>query len=151
MHHWVKLGVESRCKFRFMLLQQKHFPNIPNMVHCIDANRDHFQGLTSVEEIINLDQLIIFCTTIIFNCTAQHAAVNDSQYNMFSFQPNMPLHLYGNPPTNKVHFNYSYYSYYVKSLTQHLPNFIHEMFFGFFFAWVRKLVISNLKSFSLVL
>ena len=100
------------------------------MVHCIDANRDHFQGLPSVDEIINLDQLIIFCTTIIFNCTAQHAAVNDSQYNMFSFQPNMPLHLYGNPPTNKVHFNYSYY---VKSLTQHLPNFIHELFFELFF------------------
>ena len=62
----------------------------------------NFQGLPSMDEIINLDELISFCTTIIFNCTAQHSAVNDSQYDIFGYLPNMPLQLLGNPPTNKV-------------------------------------------------
>ena len=80
---------------------------LPYIIRCIDANTYHFQGQPNVDEITDLDKLILFCTTVIFNCTAQHSAINDSQYNMFSFQPNMPLHLSGNPPINKVHFTSS--------------------------------------------
>ena len=61
-----------------------------------------FQGLPTYDEIINLDQLISFCTTIIFNCTAQHSVVNDAQHDIFSYLPNMSLQLLGNPPTKKV-------------------------------------------------
>ena len=63
---------------------------------------EYFQRRPSMDEIINLDELISFCTTIIFNCTAQHSAVNDSQYDIFGYLPNMPLQLLGNPPTIKV-------------------------------------------------
>ena len=63
---------------------------------------EYFQRLPSMDEIINLDELISFCTTIIFNCTAQHSAVDDSQYDIFGYLPNMPLQLLGNPPRNKV-------------------------------------------------
>ena len=87
----------------FLFIKTVDQTTVPNIIHYIDVNTDHFQGQPNVDEITDLDQLISFCTTIIFNCTAQHAAVNDSQYNMFGFQPNMPLHLSGNPPTNKVH------------------------------------------------
>ena len=61
-----------------------------------------FQGLPTSEEIINLDQLILFCTTIIFNCTAQYSVVNDAQHDIFSYLPNMSVQLLRNPPTKKV-------------------------------------------------
>ena len=49
-----------------------------------------------------LEDVIMICTGVIFTCTAQHAAVNFSQYEEFGFPPNYPALLHGEPPADKV-------------------------------------------------
>lgn len=38
---------------------------------------------------------------VIFTCTAEHASVNNGQYDMFGFPPNVPGAMYAPPPTTK--------------------------------------------------
>ncbi|XP_064618823.1 allene oxide synthase-lipoxygenase protein-like [Lineus longissimus] len=47
------------------------------------------------------EQLIEFITSVIFNCSAEHAAVNFSQYDEYAFPPNYSAQLEGKPPANK--------------------------------------------------
>ena len=42
------------------------------------------------------------CTSIIWQCTAQHAAANFSMYDEYAFAPNYPAKLEGDPPMDKV-------------------------------------------------
>ncbi|KAK2188581.1 hypothetical protein NP493_128g05087 [Ridgeia piscesae] len=46
--------------------------------------------------------LVLICTSIIFTCSAQHMAVNASQYNEYAFPPNYPIYLAGQPPTDRL-------------------------------------------------
>ncbi|XP_046578726.1 arachidonate 12-lipoxygenase, 12R-type-like [Haliotis rubra] len=50
-----------------------------------------------------LNQLIKTLTSVIFTCSAQHAAVNFPQYNFSGFPPAYPTKLTGSPPTKKEH------------------------------------------------
>ena len=47
------------------------------------------------------EELIYHCTLIIFNGSAQHAAVNFGQYDIYGFVPNAPFALQKPPPTEK--------------------------------------------------
>ena len=49
-----------------------------------------------------LEDVIMICTCVIFTSTAQHSAVNQSQYEEYGFPPNYPALLYGEPPVDKV-------------------------------------------------
>ena len=46
-------------------------------------------------------KLIYWCTLIIFNGSAQHAAVNFGQFDIYGFVPNAPFTLHKPPPTKK--------------------------------------------------
>jgi len=48
----------------------------------------------------NLEQLVEFCTVIIFTGSAQHAAVNFGQFATYRFAPNAPLLMNLPPPKN---------------------------------------------------
>ena len=47
------------------------------------------------------EKLIYWCTLIIFNGSAQHAAVNFGQFDIYGFVPNAPFTLHKPPPTKK--------------------------------------------------
>ncbi|TAF06250.1 MAG: lipoxygenase [Nostocales cyanobacterium] len=47
----------------------------------------------------SLQQLIDIATIVIFTCGPQHAALNFSQYDYFSYVPNAPLAIYSRPDT----------------------------------------------------
>ncbi|HLO88453.1 MAG TPA: lipoxygenase family protein [Nostocaceae cyanobacterium] len=47
----------------------------------------------------SLQQLIDIATIVIFTCTAQHAAINYSQFDYISYVPNAPLSAYRKPNT----------------------------------------------------
>ncbi|MEA5578425.1 lipoxygenase family protein [Anabaena sp. UHCC 0451] len=47
----------------------------------------------------SLQQLIDIATIVIFTCGPQHAAINFSQYDYFSYVPNAPLAMYSRPDT----------------------------------------------------
>lgn len=55
----------------------------------------HDDGLTSIGEVIDL------VTPIIYTCSVGHAAANFAQYEEYSFLPNYPSTLRGQPPKNK--------------------------------------------------
>ena len=53
------------------------------------------------DKIKSREELINYCTLIIFNGSAQHAAVNFGQYEIYGFVPNAPFTLCKPPPTEK--------------------------------------------------
>ena len=52
------------------------------------------------------DELIKYCTLIMFTGSTQHAAVNFGQFQTYGFTPNAPLALRKPPPTDKGQSNY---------------------------------------------
>lgn len=48
------------------------------------------------------EDVAMVCTTVLFTCTVQHAAVNFPQYNEYAFPPNYPSVLNGSPPRDKL-------------------------------------------------
>ena len=65
------------------------------------------QGIPNDAILQTVDDVVTICTSIIFICSVQHAAVNFPQYDMYAFAPNMPMSLNGEPPKNKVQSNYT--------------------------------------------
>ena len=53
------------------------------------------------EKIESRDELILYCTLIMFNGSAQHAAVNFGQFDIYGFVPNAPFALRKPPPSEK--------------------------------------------------
>ena len=53
------------------------------------------------EKIESLKELINYCTLIIFNGSAHHAAVNFGQFDIYGFVPNAPMSMQRPPPTKK--------------------------------------------------
>ena len=47
------------------------------------------------------EDLILYCTLIMFTGSAQHAAVNFGQFDMYGFAPNAPFAMQKSPPTEK--------------------------------------------------
>ena len=47
------------------------------------------------------EDLVLYCTLIIYNASAQHAAVNFGQFDIYGFVPNAPFALQKPPPTKK--------------------------------------------------
>ena len=53
---------------------------------------------------LNIDtkeELVEYCTLIMFTGSAQHAAVNFGQFNIYGYAPNAPLGMRKKPPTKK--------------------------------------------------
>lgn len=61
------------------------------------------------------EQLVELCTLIMFTGSAQHAAVNFGQYDMYGFAPNSPCTLRKPPPAKKGEADYT-------TLLQSLPS-----------------------------
>ena len=53
------------------------------------------------ESIDSVQELIEFVTSIVFCCSAQHAAVNFGQFDYYAYNPNAPLILHQPPTTRK--------------------------------------------------
>lgn len=60
------------------------------------------QGLPRGGQFRHHADLVLVCTSIIFTCSVQHAAVNAPQYNEYAFPPNYPIYLAGQPPMDRV-------------------------------------------------
>jgi arachidonate 15-lipoxygenase len=59
-----------------------------------------FPNAQNPGQFTHLQQLIEVATQLIFTCTAQHAAVNFSQFDYVGYTPNAPMALYSQPETN---------------------------------------------------
>lgn len=59
------------------------------------------KGVFGRGKFTNMDDLIKFISTVIFLSSAQHAAVNFTQYDEYAFTPFYPGSLRGEPPRNK--------------------------------------------------
>ena len=59
------------------------------------------------DQIKRKEDLIQHCTLIVFNGSAQHAAVNFGQFNMAGFVPNSPYAMQRPPPTKKDETTYA--------------------------------------------
>jgi len=63
--------------------------------------RDAPEGHGFPNRIETQENLTEFCTLIMFTGSAQHAAVNFGQYDMYAFAPNAPAGMRRPPPTTK--------------------------------------------------
>ncbi|GHD27090.1 lipoxygenase family protein [Halioglobus pacificus] len=60
------------------------------------------KGLPEGGKLTQRDSLQQVLTAIIFTCTAEHASVNNGQYDMFGYPPNVPGSMYAPYPTSKA-------------------------------------------------
>ena len=74
-----------------------------NEIHhyAFPAFRSQPMGRGFPEAITSKNELIEYCTLIIFTGTAQHAAVNFGQFQIYGYVPNSPLYLRKPVPTQK--------------------------------------------------
>ena len=80
-----------------------------------DDENGHENGHGFPSHIVTKEELIEYCTLIIFTGSAQHASINFGQYDMYGFIPNAPSTLCLSPPSKKGRANY-------KILIKTLPN-----------------------------
>ena len=59
------------------------------------------QGHGFPSKIDTKEELVEYCTLIMFTGSAQHAAVNFGQFNIYGYAPNAPLGMRKKPPTMK--------------------------------------------------
>ncbi|XP_070197534.1 polyunsaturated fatty acid lipoxygenase ALOX8-like [Littorina saxatilis] len=60
------------------------------------------QGVPGNGKLDSVDDLITILTSVIYTCSAGHAAANFAQYDEYGFQPNYPGLLKGKPPKTKT-------------------------------------------------
>lgn len=65
------------------------------------AHEGGIQGHGFPKEIADRSKLIELCTLIMFTGSAQHAAINFGQYEIYSYAPNAPSGVRGSLPTTK--------------------------------------------------
>lgn len=59
------------------------------------------KGIPGQGKFRRVEEIIMVCTSIIFTCSIQHAAVNFPQYHEYAFPPNYPSVLNKTPPTDR--------------------------------------------------
>ncbi|XP_038642656.1 polyunsaturated fatty acid 5-lipoxygenase-like [Scyliorhinus canicula] len=74
------------------------------------------------------DELCKFLTMIIFNCSAQHAALNNGQYDWGSWVPNSPCSMRKPPPTEKGKVT-------MEHIMESLPN-VHQACLQMAILWI---------------
>ena len=79
------------------------------------------------------DDLVRYCTLIMFTGSAQHAAVNFGQFDIYGYAPNAPFGMRNPPPTKKGEGNY-------KKLLYTLPSSIKSA--------VSTMLVFGLSQFS---
>lgn len=84
--------------------------NWVNEVHtkAFPAFRDALQGRGFPATIDTKIDLVDYCTLVIFTGSAQHAAVNFGQYDMYGYIPNAPVCVRQPPPIEKGKVAYSH-------------------------------------------
>jgi hypothetical protein len=65
------------------------------------ADAGNVRGLPEGGSASNRETLKIVLTRVIFTCTAEHSSVNNGQYEMFGYPPNVPGSMYKPWPTSK--------------------------------------------------
>ena len=77
-------------------------------VHCeaFPAFEDAPAGRGFPSKIETKKELVEYCTLITFTGSAQHAAVNFGQYDMYGFVPNAPVSLRLPPPSEKGKYRF---------------------------------------------
>jgi hypothetical protein len=67
-----------------------------------DSKAGNVRGLPEGGSVKKRDNLKLVLTRIIFTCTAEHSSVNNGQYDMFGYPPNVPGAMYKPWPTSKA-------------------------------------------------
>lgn len=81
---WIPQSVAQQVGLTLEALPD--FPRLPN-----------FPNSTHPGQILSLQELIDVAAIVIFTCSAQHAAVNFSQFDYFGYVPNSPFAAYTRP------------------------------------------------------
>ena len=67
----------------------------------VDEQGGQIQGLPGEGAINTLSQLAQIVTQVIFTATSEHSSVNNGQWDMFGYIPNVPGALFAPPPTTR--------------------------------------------------
>jgi hypothetical protein len=66
-----------------------------------DKDSGNFRGFAN-DGILTVERLAHIVTTIVFLATGEHSGVNNGQYDLYSFIPNIPGSIFAPPPTSKA-------------------------------------------------